>query len=244
MQESEEGGWRSRGLLIAGAAAVVAAAAGAVLLMTRGKTGKGKKRLPTGEHYEGDLVNGRAEGFGVAVDEDKRAKMTGYWKDDLPHGAVKSVFGEHAFEGEAFGSRWKGTIRLANGSEMDLDGSLDVATSFMSGEVVTRTPDGHEAFRGTYVNNLPEGQCRAVFPEGVYEGAMRQGVKEGRGTLTGDGVVYEGDWKGGHKHGHGKMQYANGEVYEGTWREGRWLDGLLRRPDGRTDTVLEGKIFK
>ena len=30
---------------------------------------------------------------------------------------------------------------------------------------------------------------------------------------------YEGEWRSGLKHGHGKMVYANGDVYEGDWMD-------------------------
>jgi hypothetical protein len=239
----EESGWRSRGLLFAGGAAL-AAVAGAAYLMTRGKTGKGTKTYPTGEVYEGDLVNGRAEGFGTSrtVLGDV---LTGQWKDDVAHGKVRFVFSDHTFEGEAFGSHWKGIIRLSHGVEIDFDGVVDSVTMGMTGHVVLRTADGRERYRGPHMNNVPEGDdCWQAVDDGFYVGQMRGGLREGRGTLRANGVVYEGEWKGGHKHGQGKMQYANGEVYEGTWCEGAWADGLLRRPDGRTDTVLGGKIFK
>lgn len=35
------------------------------------------------------------------------------------------------------------------------------------------------------------------------------------------GDVYEGEWKGGECHGHGKLTYASGGVYEGEWKDGK-----------------------
>ena len=32
-----------------------------------------------------------------------------------------------------------------------------------------------------------------------------------------DGAEYDGEWKGGERHGGGKMGFANGHTYEGDW---------------------------
>ena len=32
------------------------------------------------------------------------------------------------------------------------------------------------------------------------------------------GAVYEGMWKGGLRHGHGKMKWSDGATYEGEWQ--------------------------
>jgi hypothetical protein len=32
-----------------------------------------------------------------------------------------------------------------------------------------------------------------------------------------DGIVYEGAWRDGKRHGQGKYTYADGAVYEGEW---------------------------
>jgi hypothetical protein len=264
--EGEEGVWQNnKGLLIAGAVAVIGAVASATWLLTRGKTGKGVKKFPTGETYEGDLVRGKATGYGISRTAAGDA-VTGYWwvafcrqtstllqlnrahrKDDMPCGKCSGVFAAgHTFEGEAFdATHWKGTFRYPEKGEMEFDGAVDLGASGLTGQVVLRTGDGVEVFRGAFVNNLADGDdCRQVDNDGTYEGAMRKGQREGRGKLTGvTGHTYEGQWKSGAKHGEGVMKYADGQEYSGTWRQGQWQDGLLRRPDGRVDTVLAGNIL-
>jgi hypothetical protein len=244
----EEGGWRSsKGLLIAGGAAVLAALAGAAWFATRGKTGKGRKSYPTGEVYEGDLVNGCANGFGTSRTAAGDV-VTGYWKDDYPCGKCSGVFaGGHRFEGEAFdATHWKGTFVYPGKVEMDFDGAFDIGSSGLTGRVVIRDESGEESFRGTFVNSVPDGDdCREVGIDGTYTGSIRKGERNGRGKLVGpNGNTYEGDWDAGRKHGSGEMQYANGERFAGSWKEGQWADGLLHRPDGRVDTVMGGKIVK
>ena len=48
-----------------------------------------------------------------------------------------------------------------------------------------------------------------------------------RGTLYGGkygGNLYEGQWKEGKPHGHGKLTNAKNAVDEGNWRQGEFVD--------------------
>merc|ERR1719199_1227523 len=50
-----------------------------------------------------------------------------------------------------------------------------------------------------------------------------------------DGASYEGDYRGGHKHGRGRFVWASGAEYDGAFVEGRQEgSGILRWPDGST----------
>jgi hypothetical protein len=50
----------------------------------------------------------------------------------------------------------------------------------------------------------------------LYEGEFKDGKFHGHGKYTyADGDVYEGGYKHDFRHGHGKYTYADGEVYEG-----------------------------
>ncbi len=56
----------------------------------------------------------------------------------------------------------------------------------------------------------------------VYEGDLRYGMREGRGTLRyGDGEVYEGQFRNNFPEGKGKLTKKNGDIYEGDWRRGK-----------------------
>ena len=33
--------------------------------------------------------------------------------------------------------------------------------------------------------------------------------------------LYQGEWKGGEKHGRGIYRFENGDVYDGTWENGK-----------------------
>ena len=50
---------------------------------------------------------------------------------------------------------------------------------------------------------------------------------------------YEGEWKSGNRHGHGKAVYFNGEIYDGEWlKNQRNGHGRFQKTDG---TVIESE---
>eukprot|EP00756_Hemistasia_phaeocysticola_P011148 Hpha_TRINITY_DN15092_c0_g5::TRINITY_DN15092_c0_g5_i2::g.124513::m.124513 len=76
----------------------------------------------------------------------------------------------------------------------------------------------------TYTGDLERGVCQGTgtikFPNGdVYEGDIKNGMREGKGTMKSRGSRYEGDWRAGKKHGHGKCFYLDGSVYDGEWED-------------------------
>lgn len=73
----------------------------------------------------------------------------------------------------------------------------------------------------------------------VYEGDLREGKYEGRGTYrTSAGFTYEGEWSDGLMHGQGRVALANGDHYVGGFERGR-LHGTGRYVDARGE-VYEG----
>lgn len=82
-----------------------------------------------------------------------------------------------------------------------------------------------ETIEGQFVNLHPEnGTGRAIFDS------------ENCKLISGDGDVYEGEWKRGIANGVGTFTYANGDFYKG-----QWLDG--RRHGKGTETHSEGSSY-
>lgn len=119
-----------------------------------------------------------------------------------------------------------------------------------SGEVRMDTLQPHGEGMYKYVNYLG-------LVHYVYEGEFQNGIRVGRGSMTGTRQKdhYIGQWKDGHRHGSGRheteMGYyegeyfrgqswgtgvyysKNGSVYEGQWRDGmRCGKGVMRYGDG------------
>lgn len=71
--------------------------------------------------------------------------------------------------------------------------------------------------------------------QGVYEGDLVDGVRDGQGTLTWDGYRYEGRFRAGLMHGDGVLATPTGAVYRGQFRNGlRHGRGTLRLRSGDT----------
>ena len=69
--------------------------------------------------------------------------------------------------------------------------------------------------------------------EGIYQGDLVDGVREGQGTLVWRGHRYEGAFKGGLMDGDGLLATPDGAVYDGQFEKGlRHGEGTLRLPSG------------
>lgn len=109
--------------------------------------------------------------------------------------------------------------RLRNG--MTYRGAMVDGKKEGRGEIVAE--DGTVMFAGAFKNDLPEGKCtRYVQPDGtIYFGDMSRGLRSGMGQLCeGNKPVYEGFWSNDVPHGRGTLTTNDG-VYEGEFRAGK-----------------------
>jgi len=52
--------------------------------------------------------------------------------------------------------------------------------------------------------------------DSVYDGEMKGGFRHGQGTMKWkDGTVYEGEWQQGYAYGQGKFLFKKGDHYQG-----------------------------
>ena len=76
-----------------------------------------------------------------------------------------------------------------------------------------------------YVDDERKGNGTIFYDNGKYEGSLKDGSREGKGTYTfNDGSKYEGDWKNGNREGKGIYYYSNGNKYDGEWKEGNIME--------------------
>ena len=69
-----------------------------------------------------------------------------------------------------------------------------------------------------------------------YAECLRGNCKNGNGAFKYDYDIYEGDFKGWTRHGHGTLTFADGGSYSGEWKQGR--------PDGAgTKMYANGDIY-
>ncbi|MBP5445957.1 MAG: hypothetical protein J6Y28_07285 [Acholeplasmatales bacterium] len=117
------------------------------------------------------------------------------------------------------------------------------------GKGTYKSNDG-DTFKGTWENDLLEGECEQLFSDGcynagtfkkgklvsgktkrkfangIYVGDIVNGLFDGKGKITlNTNQVYEGEFSKGKRSGEGTCSYPNGEKYKGSWlndmREGK-----------------------
>ena len=94
---------------------------------------------------------------------------------------------------------------------------------------------------GDFAASAMTGKGKYAWPDGsAYEGEVKGGIRHGVGTFCGPGGFprYEGQWVEGRRHGKGLLVYSEGgDEYEGGWandvREGQ---GTLTHASGNTYT--------
>ncbi len=82
-------------------------------------------------------------------------------------------------------------------------------------------------------------------PSDRYEGTLKEGWAEGKGTLVRQGMRYSGDWKHSTQDGHGRYEGADGSWYEGGWKDGQpHGQGEYQGADGRrlSGTWVDGEF--
>ena len=80
--------------------------------------------------------------------------------------------------------------------------------------------ESKETLTGIYKDNLSIEQRSYTYSTGaVYNGEWRGGMRHGRGTIVWvDGAKYEGELAFNAAAGNGKFTHAEGDVYEGHWK--------------------------
>jgi hypothetical protein len=144
--------------------------------------------------YEGDCLNGFANGFGTAKGI---YTYIGDFVDGKKEGKGKYTYFDGYYEGD-----WKNDVRHGIGKLVLLRGDV---------------------YEGNWVNGSMTGEGKHIkFEGGVYVGDFVNGVKTGKGKYTSsNGGVYEGDFVNGEKTGKGKYTSSNGVVSEGEWLNGK-----------------------
>jgi len=104
-------------------------------------------------------------------------------------------------------------------------------------------------YEGEFLHGMRHGKGKHEFRDEVYDGEWKWDQRHGWGSLRNpdgtviegywqqgkpDGfasvidqkgtVVYEGEFKGGRRHGLGRQLFESGDMYDGGWQEGRLHD--------------------
>ncbi len=87
----------------------------------------------------------------------------------------------------------------------------------LTGEGLYEWPDG-SSYKGQVLDSLRSGFGTFTKNGVVYEGNWSKGLRHGSGVLTHkSGTFYKGEFEHGHKQGKGRIEYPNGNYYDGEW---------------------------
>lgn len=170
---------------------------------------KGEIIWPDLSEYRGDIVQGKANGWGRIVFSDG-GRYEGNWQNNLfnGQGCLTTPYGE----------KYEGNFR---------DNMFD-------GYGVYRWSSG-EKYEGEFKFNRFNGEGNFTWPDGVvYKGDFRDGEAHGYGSITWpNGEKYIGQMKNGQADGMGTYTFSNGEEYTGQF-SGLTFEGLgtYSWPDG------------
>lgn len=110
----------------------------------------------------------------------------------------------------------------------------DIKAAYKGDELIHLSYSRHDApesysFAGPIVNNLPHGECNAMYGNYYgtieYVGNYTNGVIDGFGTYTVGDQVYEGEFKDWRYNGRGKLIIPGGSIVEGVFVNGQIYDG-------------------
>ena len=198
--------------------------------------------------FEGNLVDGKKDGFGKQFYFKTNTKYIGEFKNNVYEGKgeITSDNGYY-FKGEFLGGlrhgdncieekkgfkKYKGQFKR---DKMNGKGEFEWYSGESKGDIYNgefkddlfdgfgtyQSNDG-SIYIGEYVHGRKHGKGKEIYSDGsVYEGEYNEGQKSGKGIFQDfEGNVYEGNFYNGNKHSKGKITYMNGEILEGLWLNG------------------------
>ena len=79
--------------------------------------------------------------------------------------------------------------------------------------------ESNETLGGIYEKNSPIQLKQYTYKTGaIYNGQWKGGIRHGNGTMIWtDGARYEGEWSYNMASGNGKFYHSDGDIYDGKW---------------------------
>ncbi|MBN8548598.1 MAG: hypothetical protein J0M12_04710 [Deltaproteobacteria bacterium] len=176
------------------------------------------------------------EGYGTYVYADGD-KYEGGFK-----GGTRSGMGTFSWgSGIKYVGAWEAGNQNGQGTQYNPDGSVSYSGQWQNGKQVAANANGASAESKAQIasNVCVSGDCqngigKMSFPGlGTYEGAFKNGIREGQGTFVWDsGQKYTGAWSADNITGHGLITYADGRKFEGSFKDGTRMIGVFSWNDG------------
>ena len=210
-------------------------------------TGRGRLQWRDGSTYDGDVVNGVREGFGVYRRCSRRPFVyEGEWRKGMFHGRGVCYYGEygceHRYEGEFQNGLREGTGTMYYPSGNVYEGMWHLGKREGHGKFswkesgsyyVGEFKDGEMSGQGEIVYAFSAQSPSVQFVQANrYLGSFEKSLRNGKGTFYyANGAVYTGDWRDNRKNGQGVFTSRDGRVYRSEFKDGSiFQDGQLFVP--------------
>jgi hypothetical protein len=167
--------------------------------------------------YWGNWKDGKREGYGVLIMNDKSSLYKGNWSNDKRNG-----FGSFYWSsGDVYEGNWIDDDRSGQATFYWSNGDRFVG-KFFNGQTTENGITTRKAIKKLCISgDCNNGYGKFGFANAVYEGYFKNGKREGKGkTIAWDGGTYEGEYLNDLPNGKGKYTFSNGTVYEGYWVNG------------------------
>jgi hypothetical protein len=153
--------------------------------------------FPSGDRYEGQCVDGVADGQGVYYSA-SGDRYVGGWYRQSRHGAGILT----ASDGKVMEGHWRNGVAY--------------------GSFTIKWPNGTQ-YVGTIENDLPNGEGTMTFANGdSYTGQFAKNLKHGQGLMKwATGISYEGRYENDVPNGFGIYKLADGSRFEGMFVDGQ-----------------------
>ncbi|TGZ63398.1 hypothetical protein CRM22_006936 [Opisthorchis felineus] len=199
-----------------------------------------------GNHYEGNLVNGRLHGLGKFTWEASGITYTGQFVNSQISGNGRMEWPDGSYyEGGFLQGKRHGTGTYYHPLGITYRGEWLDGKKHGKGRL-EYTSDGSCYYDGDWFEDISQGYGFSKYPDGTtYEGEWFGGNRCGYGTMhwKDRDEIYSGCWVAGKQEGQGShawhilrvrtTQYTLPNVYDGEWKNGvRHGFGVFHYPNG------------
>ena len=181
--------------------------------------------------YEGEITNGKPDGFGFMTYPYDGKSVMGEWKNGKEWN-TKHTKKDGTFIGKFENGEWIvswGVFYIGIRS-----GKVDLYEEKWDG-VESEDNKDYGTYEGGIKNRLPNGQGTiTIFGASKYVGEFKLGERIGHGTKTyPDGRKYVGEFKNGLLNGQGTYTNPDGRKFVGEFKDGSLNgQGTYTNPDG------------
>ena len=171
-----------------------------------------------GDSYEGTLVNGTRNGYGV-FEWESGESYDGEWVNDEMTGKGTFTYADGStLSGEFLSNSFiTGTATICS-SEAEFE--IEITDTIPANTLKVTLSDGTE-YSGTYTGNKLTGSGTITYSDGdKFVGAIVDGELQGKGVYTwSDGEKYDGNWSAGKMSGTGTYYYGSTQRLTGSFKD-------------------------